>query len=418
MKMKKRLSEKIKFKIIAFYLITLIAFALFTTPLNEILPGYKKILFSTDILISDYIKIGGLGSAFINSGLLGLIALLFIKINKTKLNGLSIAAIFTISGFSLFGKNTINVIPIIIGVWFYSIYQKENFNKFIIPALFGTALAPMVSQIASIFNFSITGIIFGTLLGIIIGFIIPPIASHVIVAHEGFNLYNIGFTAGIIGTILISVFRAFNFDFQGHLIWSTNFTKPIFIFLCLYFTSMIIIGYILANQNNQSIKNLKKLWKRPGRAVTDFVISDGFPLTLINMGIMGLAYTLLIILIKAPLNGPVVGGIFTIVGFSAFGKHPFNTGPVVIGVLLGALTKGWTLQNPSFILALLFSTTLAPIAGFFGSISGIIAGFLHLTVVGNLVYLHGGLNLYNNGFSGGLVATFLYPLLDGLKKER
>ena len=416
--MKKRVSEKLKFRVITFYMLIIIAFALINTPLNEIIIGYKKIVFSTDILISDYIKIGGLGASFINSGLLGLIALLFIKINKTKLNGLSIAAIFTISGFSLFGKNTINVIPIIIGVWLYSIYQKEQFNKFIIPALFGTALAPMVSQIASIFNFSITGIILGIFLGIIIGFIIPPIASHVIVAHEGFNLYNIGFTAGIIGTIIISVFKAFNLDFQGQLLWSTQFTKPIFIFLCFYFVSMILIGYILANKNNHSLKNIKKLWKRPGRAVTDFVISDGFSLTLINMGIMGLAYTLVIILIRAPLNGPVVGGIFTIVGFSAFGKHPFNTAPIVIGVLLGALTKGWTLQDPSFILALLFSTTLAPIAGFFGSISGIIAGFLHLTLVGNLVYLHGGLNLYNNGFSGGLIATFLYPLLDGLKKER
>ena len=416
--MKKRVSEKLKFRVITFYMLVIIAFALVNTPLNEIIIGYKKIVFSTDILISDYIKIGGLGASFINSGLLGLIALLFIKINKTKLNGLSIAAIFTISGFSLFGKNTINVIPIIIGVWLYSLYQKEQFNKFIIPALFGTALAPMVSQIASIFNFSITGIILGIFLGIIIGFIIPPIASHVIVAHEGFNLYNIGFTAGIIGTIIISVFKAFNLDFQGQLLWSTQFTKPIFIFLCFYFVSMILIGYILANKNNHSLKNIKKLWKRPGRAVTDFVISDGFSLTLINMGIMGLAYTLVIILIRAPLNGPVVGGIFTIVGFSAFGKHPFNTAPIVIGVLLGALTKGWTLQDPSFILALLFSTTLAPIAGFFGSISGIIAGFLHLTLVGNLVYLHGGLNLYNNGFSGGLIATFLYPLLDGLKKER
>ena len=416
--MKKRVSEKLKFRVITFYMLIIIAFALINTPLNEIIIGYKKIVFSTDILISDYIKIGGLGASFINSGLLGLIALLFIKINKTKLNGLSIAAIFTISGFSLFGKNTINVIPIIIGVWLYSLYQKEQFNKFIIPALFGTALAPMVSQIASIFNFSITGIILGIFLGIIIGFIIPPIASHVIVAHEGFNLYNIGFTAGIIGTIIISVFKAFNLDFQGQLLWSTQFTKPIFIFLCFYFVSMILIGYILANKNNHSLKNIKKLWKRPGRAVTDFVISDGFSLTLINMGIMGLAYTLVIILIRAPLNGPVVGGIFTIIGFSAFGKHPFNTAPIVIGVLLGALTKGWTLQDPSFILALLFSTTLAPIAGFFGSISGIIAGFLHLTLVGNLVYLHGGLNLYNNGFSGGLIATFLYPLLDGLKKER
>ena len=415
--MKKRISGNLKFKIIGFYMLGLIGFAIFSTPSHEIFTGLYKIIFSADLLISDYLKVGGLGAAFINSGLLGLLSLLLIKIKKTKLNGLSIAAIFTIAGFALFGKNLVNVIPIILGVWLYSRYQKENFNNFIIPALFGTALAPMVSQIAYTLNFNTLGILLGVLFGMVIGFIIPPIASHVLVAHEGFNLYNLGFAAGIVGTIIVSIFRTFNFDSKAHLIWSTEFTKIIFIYLCFYFLSMILIGYILAIKNESSIKKIKNLWQKSGRAVTDFVIIDGFPLTLVNMGLMGLLYTVLLIVIRAPLNGPTVGGIFTIVGFSAFGKHPFNTVPVVIGVLLGAVTKGWSLQNPVFILALLFSTTLAPIAGFFGSLSGVVAGFLHLSVVDNVTYLHGGLNLYNNGFSGGLVATFLYPLLDGLKKE-
>ena len=415
--MKKRISNNFKFKIIAFYMLGIMAFAFLSTPIHEILNGIYKIIFSTDLLITDYFEVGGLGASFLNSGLLGLLSLLLIKMIKTKINGLSVAAIFTIAGFALFGKNLTNVIPIIIGVWSYSLYQKEKFNKYIIPALFGTALAPMVTQIAHTFDFSLFGILLGSLIGILMGFIIPPISSHVLVAHEGFNLYNVGFTAGIIGTITLSIFRSFNFDSQAHLLWSTKYTKIIFIYLCFYFLSMIILGYILTRKNNISIKKLKNLWQKSGRAVTDFVIGDGFPLTLINMGIMGLLYTFLLIIIKAPLNGPTVGGIFTIVGFSAFGKHPFNTGPVVIGVLLGALTKGWALHDPAFILALLFSTTLAPIAGFFGNLSGIIAGFLHLSVVMNITYLHGGLNLYNNGFSGGLVATFLYPLLDGLKKE-
>ncbi len=415
--MKKRISNSLKFKIIAFYILGIIIFSFFSSTSREIFNGIIKIIFSADLLISDYLEVGGLGAAFFNSGLLALLSLLLIKKIKTKINGLSVAAIFTIAGFSLFGKNLANVIPIIIGVWGYSLYQKEKFNKYIIPALFGTALAPMVSQIAYTFDFTLFGILLGILIGLIIGFIIPSISSHVLVAHEGFNLYNVGFAAGIIGTIMLSTFRSFNFDSQVHLIWSTEYTNIIFIYLCFYFSSMIILGFILTRKNNLTINKLKNLWQRSGRAVTDFVITDGFSLTLINMGIMGLLYTFLLMIINAPLNGPTVGGIFTIVGFSAFGKHPFNTGPVVIGVLLGALTKGWALHNPAFILALLFSTTLAPIAGFFGSLSGIIAGFLHLSVVMNITYLHGGLNLYNNGFSGGLVATFLYPLLDGLKKE-
>ena len=39
-------------------------------------------------------------------------------------------------------------------------------------------------------------------------------------------------------------------------------------------------------------------------------------------------------------------------------------------------------------------------------------GFVHASMVLNIDFLHGGLNLYNNGFSGGLVAMMIIPLLD------
>ena len=35
-----------------------------------------------------------------------------------------------------------------------------------------------------------------------------------------------------------------------------------------------------------------------------------------------------------------------------------------------------------------------------------------MTVVMNVGYLHGGMNLYNNGFSGGFVAGILIPIFD------
>lgn len=50
----------------------------------------------------------------------------------------------------------------------------------------------------------------------------------------------------------------------------------------------------------------------------------------------------------------------------------------------------------------LFATTMAPISMQFGLPVGMLAGFLHLVVVHNVGVMHGGMNLYNNGFSGGL----------------
>ena len=49
-------------------------------------------------------------------------------------------------------------------------------------------------------------------------------------------------------------------------------------------------------------------------------------------------------------------------------------------------------------MAALFGTTLAPTAGQYGVVAGILAGFLHMSLVTNIGFLHAGMNLYNNRF--------------------
>ncbi|MFM7441462.1 MAG: DUF1576 domain-containing protein [Snowella sp.] len=71
-----------------------------------------------------------------------------------------------------------------------------------------------------------------------------------------------------------------------------------------------------------------------------------------------------------------------------------------------------------FLLAALFGTTLAPIAGKYGWSWGIIAGFLHCSAAQSEGVLHGGLNLYNNGFAAGIVATTLVPIIQSFDKIR
>jgi hypothetical protein len=63
------------------------------------------------------------------------------------------------------------------------------------------------------------------------------------------------------------------------------------------------------------------------------------------------------------------------------------------------------------VISILFGSTLAPIAGYFGALPGFVAGFAHVSMSLNIGYLHGGMNLYNNGFSGGFIAAALVPLL-------
>ena len=69
-------------------------------------------------------------------------------------------------------------------------------------------------------------------------------------------------------------------------------------------------------------------------------------------------------------------------------------------------------------LAGLFGTTLAPIAGHFWYNFGVLAGFIHSALVLQTGGPVAGLNLYNNGFSGGLIAIVLYPTLTAIVRHR
>ena len=88
------------------------------------------------------------------------------------------------------------------------------------------------------------------------------------------------------------------------------------------------------------------------------------------------------------------------------------------GVVFASAGKVWSITDPSASLALLLSTTLAPIAGEFGIFAGILAGFRHSSVALNVGIVYGGMNLYNNGFAGGIVAAFLVPVIQSVRSRR
>lgn len=381
----------------------------------KILNGIVKIVLDPDFLISDYIGIGGMGAAFVNSGLVTLISIFLLYRLKIQITGASISTIGLMSAFSLFGKNIFNIWFIMIGVYLYSIYQKDKFNKYVYMALLGTGLAPMTTQImmgTGIPNY--ISIPMGILFSILVGFFLPPIAANLMRVHQGFNLYNTGFAAGIIGTILVSLFKSYGLVVEERLIWTTGNNKILGTFLLLMFISMVIWGILI---NREAIFKIKNIMSYGGRLVTDFVILEGFPAALVNVGINGIFATLYILIVGGDLNGPTIGGIFTIAGFGAFGKHLKNIIPIMAGVFVGSITKIWSINDPAILLAALFGTTLAPIAGEFGWKYGIIAGFIHSSVVLNVTYLHAGFNLYNNGFAGGIVAAVLVPLIEAFRKE-
>ncbi|WP_124064914.1 DUF1576 domain-containing protein [Clostridium sp. E02] len=410
------LSRRTKFMILALVPIYFIVAGLCLQPFGGILKGMITIIQEPDFLITDYIAIGGIGAAFINAGLLALFSIAIVYYLGMEMSGHTITSCFLMFGFSLFGKNILNIWSIMMGIFLYSYYHKTSITRYIYVGFYGTCLSPVITQIMHIVNLTFgVRLLLSILVGMCIGFVLPPLSTHTHYAHKGYSLYNVGFSSGIIAIIIVSLMKSFGIESEARLIWSTGnnvlFTK---LLISLFF-GMVVFSFLLSNH---VWKRYIEILKSFGISGTDYVKSEGFSPTLLNMGINGIVSTIILLLVGGDLNGPTIGGIFTIVGFSATGKHIRNILPIMIGVILGGYLKNWSITEPSALLALLLSTTLAPVAGEFGVFAGILAGFLHSSAALNVGIVYGGMNLYNNGFAGGLIATFMVPVLQSIRDRR
>lgn len=407
--------DRFRYLLMAMIGLSFLIFGLCMESPQNILKGLYTIITTSDNLISDYFIVGGIGAAFVNAGLLYLISLAMLYAMNITLSGTSISCLFMMAGFGLFGKNILNVWPIILGVYLFSLTQKNDFSKYIYIALFGTAMAPMVTEALILPGYSMmTNFILSLGIGVFLGFLLPPLSVHMFRIHRGFSLYNIGFTSGLISTVIISVLLAFGYKTKPQLLWSSGNNLLMGSFLGFFMLSLITVGFLL---NDKSFKNYSVILKYQGRSITDFLNFEGLALTLINMGAVGLIGIFYVLAVGSELNGPTIGGILSIVGFGSFGKHPKNISPVLLGVFIASLFNKVAVNNPSIVLAALFGTSLAPISGAFGWHFGILAGFLHSSVVLNVGSLYGGVNLYNNGFSAGLVASFLIPVIEAFQSN-
>ncbi|NBD35894.1 MAG: DUF1576 domain-containing protein, partial [Chloroflexi bacterium] len=228
--------------------------------------------------------------------------------------------------------------------------------------------------------------------------------------HQGFNIYNVGLSCGFLGLFITALLAGMGFEIPATFYWDEQYSARLGGFLLLYSLSMLIIGLILG-RGRRGISQARELVREVGTLPTDFVELYGASASLINMGLIGLLAWGYIALVGGTFNGPTLGGAFTMIGFAAFGKHILNVPPVMAGVYVGSSLLIWEPAQAGPLLAALFATTLAPISGRFGPLVGIIAGVVHLMLVMRTGAWHAGLNLYNNGFAGGLTATLFTSLI-------
>lgn len=382
---------------------------------RKLAEGMWLIIISRDALITDYFELAGYGASFLNAAIVFGMGIIMVIRQKIPFTGLTMAALFINAGYALWGKNPINIIPILLGTKLYAVAHKSGFGRYIYTALFGTCLAPLVTELVYLLPFHlVVNLVAAVIIGIFIGFVLPSISMHTASMHMGYSLFNVGFSGGVFAFIIVCVLKSFGMESELVMIWKEGSGLKITIALYAYFVSALLFGLFISRGK---LGGLLKIMKHPGRAVADFVLMDGAGPTLMNMGLMGILCETYILLIGGDLSGPVVGAILTVFGFSAFGAHVKNYLPALAGVYLSTFITVFEPDTPGIQLAAVFAVGIAPIAGQFGVLAGMIGGFLHAAIVMCTAQIYGGLNLYNNGFSTGWVAILMVPVMESFMKH-
>lgn len=405
---------------------------------------WLRILTSPSPLVTDYFQLGNLASAFFNAAVCGLAcnALMLMFDNKYHTN--TIAGYFLVVAHCFYGLNFVNMWPPIFGILLYCRIRQIKFRKNLDMAMFSTAFGPFVSEllfrypfgenfVASIPQVSIVSFFYVLLFTLFLTMTIPAMLPGANKMHKGYDLYNAGLAFGLLGFLIyafmyktLGISAPVKYTITNELYDSHNNSYMTFcvIFFAIVFTLYTIWGYYA---NGKSFNGYHKLMDDSGHRA-DFIDDYGSQMVVMNIGLYGfmiLAYFVAVILFTdgAGFTGPTVGVIIAALSFTARGQHPKNVWPILAGfVALYLLVLGistftgsemtWTLSTQGYINAAAFATGLCPIVGVFGRRYGILAGIVCAIICTSTSAIHGGFVLYNGGFSAGLTALLVQPVLE------
>lgn len=416
----------------------------FSGGLEGCLRGWYQILLSPCPLITDYFGIGGISGTFFNAGICSLTCLLITVLCRAKTNASFLAGYLLLVAHCFYGMNFLNIWPCYIGVILYYCYKKKDFREHLHIAMFSMAFGPLVSEVLlrypieaefTVGNMKINliRIVATVFIGLAAGMVLPGMLEGALWMHKGYNLYNGGLAFGLVGGFLYAfLYKTMGLESSGPVALNNRFydgvgesnwlfANLVFIFI---FGAALAAGFIL---NGKSFGGYGRLIRETGHR-SNFADKYGIPLCFINFGIYGfmvLGYMNLIMLLTegVAFTGPTVGAIFAAVTFAAVGQHPKNTWPIFAGYAVLSMfvtvmcamhgqEAPWTLSTQGYINGVAFATGLAPIAGRYGWRAGMAAGIIGASICTSTAAIHGGFMLFNGGFSAGITALILIPVLE------
>ena len=400
--------------------------AFFMPDRQNMLPGLLNIFCNPTLSGTSFFDVGGYAATFLNMGLNALVCTAFFWIPGEKECHSAVLVTVLTTGFGSWGIHIVNMWPTMLGVLLYCIVKKEKIGDKSNDFLFTTGLAPFMSELMvrypndDVTGFSLQGIALAVLVGAFAGFFIPAGLDNSHSVHRDFSLYSAALPVGMTAFMIQgSLYKAMGVEIPGA-VTDLVLVSPAIVntFCCILFGSCVLFALLIGCRP----RDYWQLLTDPAQ-IQNFAATYNNATFLMNVGMYGLFILTYYNIIGAPFNGITFGVIFCMLSTCNAGSHPGNVWPIMLGYAAASHVFQFLspffgaeftqfLHTQSIVVGLCYANGLSPISDEYGWLYGMIASMMHFCMVTTLPVLHGGMCLYNGGFTAGLVCLLMVPGLE------
>ena len=409
-----------------FFSLSFLVAAFFMPDREQMFTGLLNIVSQPTKASTNFFSVGGYAATFLNMGLVGLICtVLFCLPGENPNHAATLVTILT-TGFGSWGIHVVNMWPTMLGVMLHCLVKKEKFGEHTNAMLFSTGLAPFISELMvrypnpEVVGFTPAGVLLAVVVGCVVGFFLPAGLDNSPKVHKGFDLYSAALPVGMTAFLMQGfLYKAMGVEIP-EAVSDLHVASPVIVnTFCIILFSLCVIFAIAMGCRP---KDYWKLFTDP-EPVINFSAAYGNATMLMNVGLYGFFILAYYNYIGAEFNGVTFGVIFCMLATCNAGSHPGNIWPITLGYglasklfqLLAPLSGGnftQYLNSQSIIVGLCYANGLSPISDKYGWRYGMVAAMAHFCMVTTVPELHGGMCLYNGGFTAALVCLLMLPGLE------
>ena len=406
-----------------FFSLSFLVAAAFMPDRHDMLSGLCRILNSPTKAATNFFSVGGYAATFLNMGLVGLICTFLYCIPGRQANNAATLVTLLTVGFGSWGIHILNIWPTILGVALHCIVKGEKLGSRTNAMLFTTGLAPFISELMvrypnpEVVGIHPAGVALALIVGVGVGYFMPAGLDNSPKIHKGFALYSAALPIGMTAVLLNGVlYRAMGVPVPEAVSDLSVADSGICNTFCIILFSVFILAALcMGCSPRHYIKSILSPLH-----VVHFGAAFGNAAMLMNAGVFGLFILGYFNLVGAEFNGIIFGSIFCMLSTCNSGSHPINAIPIIMGYgfaefffqTMNPFSGGqfdMYLSSQALIVGICYANGLSPIAHEYGWRYGIIVAAMHFCMVTTTPQLHGGMCLYNGGFTAALVCLLVLP---------